>query len=340
MAWSASPRRPRRRAASGRRDRDRAAGRGRAGSGRCRDRARAGAQAARPCRAPGECRRAARDGPRASRRGRARERARLPGHRAPVKEDLRGIGERSAGRTSCCWRATQAGYRSLCRLVSRANLAGTKRVPRFSQALLAAAHRGPRRALGLPRRARSRRRLRVGDREGARAVAEPTPGRSAGATGPPAAGFFIELSHHLLPDDDWLVAESRGARRGARPAGRRHQRRPLRPPGGSRAPRRPDRDPPRPDARHAGRPPPARRRVVPEVRRGAARSCRRRCVPTATRGLGGGHRQLGRARAPRARSISASSNTASRASRSRPARRRSRYLSSSAGPAPAAATTR
>jgi DNA polymerase III alpha subunit len=29
------------------------------------------------------------------------------------------------------------GYRSLCRLVSRANLAGTKSMPRFSQALLA-----------------------------------------------------------------------------------------------------------------------------------------------------------------------------------------------------------
>ena len=26
--------------------------------------------------------------------------------------------------------------------------------------------------------------------------------------GPSTSGFFIELSHHLLPDDDWLVAES------------------------------------------------------------------------------------------------------------------------------------
>ena len=26
--------------------------------------------------------------------------------------------------------------------------------------------------------------------------------------GPGNAGFFLELSHHLLPDDDWLVAET------------------------------------------------------------------------------------------------------------------------------------
>jgi hypothetical protein len=72
------------------------------------------------------------------------------------------------------------------------------------------------------------RRLRVGDREGARAAAERyarlfgaggagaggaggTGGHSlaGGAGGSPAmAAFFLELQHHLLPDDDWLVSET------------------------------------------------------------------------------------------------------------------------------------
>ena len=63
------------------------------------------------------------------------------------------------------------GYRSLCRLVSRANLAGTKRVPRFSQALLAE-HAEGLVALSGCREGEIARRLRVGDRAGARAVAE------------------------------------------------------------------------------------------------------------------------------------------------------------------------
>ena len=65
------------------------------------------------------------------------ERARLPGHREPVKEDLRGIGERSRGPHLVLLARSQVGWRSLCRLVSKANMAGTKGVPRFSQALLA-----------------------------------------------------------------------------------------------------------------------------------------------------------------------------------------------------------
>ena len=72
------------------------------------------------------------------------------------------------------------------------------------------------------------RRLRAGDREGARAVAEGyarmfgVGRRAAVAAGRrtrsakghraavAAAGFVLELSHHLLPDDDWLVAETAG----------------------------------------------------------------------------------------------------------------------------------
>ena len=88
----------------------------------------------------------------------------------------------------------------------------------------------------------------------------------------PRRASFIELQHHLLPDDDWLVAESArlAAELGlpvvvtndvhyAHPEGRElHDVA--------------DRDPPRPLARHAGRPASARRRVVPEVRRRTARA--------------------------------------------------------------------
>ena len=143
------------------------------------------------------------------------DRARLPGHRRQVKEDLRGIGERQRGPHLVLLARNDAGYRSLCRLVSRANLDGTKRVPRFSQALLAEHAEGVI-ALSGGREGEIARRLRVGDRAGARAVAQRYATvfgtGSAGASGSPgaagsAATFCIELSHHLRPDDDWLVSE-------------------------------------------------------------------------------------------------------------------------------------
>ena len=56
-------------------------------------------------------------------------RTRLPGHRGVVKEDLRGIGERQRGPHLVLLARDVTGYRSLCRLISRANLAGTKAVP-------------------------------------------------------------------------------------------------------------------------------------------------------------------------------------------------------------------
>jgi len=52
------------------------------------------------------------------------------------------------------------------------------------------------------------RRLRAGDLAGARAVAERYATLFGRGDGPATSGFFIELSHHLLPDDDWIVAES------------------------------------------------------------------------------------------------------------------------------------
>ena len=64
------------------------------------------------------------------------DRARLPGHRAPVREDLRGVGDGQRGPHLVLLARDQAGYRSLSRLVSAANLAGTKGVPRFTHALL------------------------------------------------------------------------------------------------------------------------------------------------------------------------------------------------------------
>jgi len=128
------------------------------------------------------------------------ERARLPGHRDPVKEDHRGIGERQRGSHLVLLARDATGYRSLCRLISRANLAGTKAVPRFSHELLAEHVEGLV-ALSGCHEGEIARRLLVGDREGARAAATALAGRFPG-------GFYLELSHHLLPDDDWLVTET------------------------------------------------------------------------------------------------------------------------------------
>ena len=135
------------------------------------------------------------------------ERARLPGHRDPVKEDLRGIGERARGPHLVLLARSAVGWRSLSRLISRANLAGTKGVPRFRQALLDEHHEDLV-ALSGCRDGEIARRLRVGDRAGARAVAERYATLFGRGDDPASSGFFIELSHHLLPDDDWLVAES------------------------------------------------------------------------------------------------------------------------------------
>jgi DNA polymerase III alpha subunit len=134
-------------------------------------------------------------------------RARLPGHREPVKEDLRGIGERSRGPHLVLLARSQVGWRSLCRLVSRANMSGTKAVPRFSQALLAE-HTEGLVALSGCRDGEVARRLRAGDESGARAAAERLATLFGRGDGAATSGFFIELSHHLLADDDWLVSES------------------------------------------------------------------------------------------------------------------------------------
>ncbi len=144
------------------------------------------------------------------------DRARLPGHREVRKEDHRGVGEAQRGPHLVLLARDATGWRSLCRMISRANLAGTKAVPAFTQALLEE-HAEGLVALSGCRHGELARRLRAGDRAGARALAEryaalfgasSARGGSSAHGGAPGAGFVLELSHHLLPDDDWLVSES------------------------------------------------------------------------------------------------------------------------------------
>ena len=148
------------------------------------------------------------------------DRARLPGHRRVVKEDHRGIGEAERGPHLVLLARDATGWRSLCRLVSHANLAGSKAVPAFTHALLEANAEGLV-ALSGCRHGELARRLRAGDRDGARAAAEryarmfggPGSGGGAGGHGgsgdsAAGSGFALELSHHLLPDDDWLASET------------------------------------------------------------------------------------------------------------------------------------
>ena len=155
------------------------------------------------------------------------DRARMPGHRQVVREDHRGIGEAERGPHLVLLARNATGWRSLCRLVSRANLAGTKAVPAFTHALLET-HAEGLVALSGCRHGELARRLLAGDREGARAAAERYAllfggscgggdGGSRGDAGGGAtrsadsavgSGFVLELSHHLLPDDDWLASET------------------------------------------------------------------------------------------------------------------------------------
>ena len=94
----------------------------------------------------------------------------------------------------------QAGYASLCRLASAAHLAGTKGVPQFSHERLQQ-HREGLIVLTGCRHGELSRRLLAGDREGAASALA----RLAGIV--VEGSLYVELQHHLLPDDDWLVAE-------------------------------------------------------------------------------------------------------------------------------------
>ena len=96
------------------------------------------------------------------------------------------------------------GYAALSRLVSAGHLAGEKAFPVFEAARIEAAlddARGHLLGLSGCRNGEIPRRVLAGERAAARVAAE----RWARCF--PDGDFCVELSHHLLPDDDWLVAE-------------------------------------------------------------------------------------------------------------------------------------
>ncbi|MGQ0609337.1 MAG: DNA polymerase III subunit alpha [Chloroflexota bacterium] len=96
------------------------------------------------------------------------------------------------------------GYAALSRLASRGHLAGEKQFPVFERSLVEAAldeARGHLFGLSGCRNGEVPRRLLAGDRRSASVVARDWARHFADGD------FHIELSHHLGPDDDWLVAE-------------------------------------------------------------------------------------------------------------------------------------
>src|SRR5687767_14621454 len=99
------------------------------------------------------------------------------------------------------------GYTALSRLASRGHLAGEKQFPIFDRGLVETAldqARGHLFGLSGCRNGQVARLLLGGDREAARAAAEAWAGHFADGD------FHVELSHHLGPDDDWLVAQLAG----------------------------------------------------------------------------------------------------------------------------------
>ena len=96
------------------------------------------------------------------------------------------------------------GYTALSRLASRGHLAGEKQFPVFERSLVEAAledARGHLFGLSGCRNGQVSRLLLAGERSSALEVA----GAWAARFGD--GDFAVELSHHLQPDDDWLVAQ-------------------------------------------------------------------------------------------------------------------------------------
>ena len=94
------------------------------------------------------------------------------------------------------------GYTALSRLTSRGHLAGEKQYPVFERELVEAAlddARGHLFGLSGCRNGEVPRRLLAGDRDAALDAARRWAGHFADGD------FAVELSHHLQPDDDWLV---------------------------------------------------------------------------------------------------------------------------------------
>jgi len=96
------------------------------------------------------------------------------------------------------------GYTALSRLTSRGHLAGEKQYPVFARTLVAAAlDEGRGHLIGLSgcRNGEVPRRLLAGEQAAAHDAAR------YWARHFPEGDFAVELSHHLEPDDDWLVAQ-------------------------------------------------------------------------------------------------------------------------------------
>ncbi|MEO6058494.1 MAG: PHP domain-containing protein [Candidatus Limnocylindria bacterium] len=96
------------------------------------------------------------------------------------------------------------GYTALSRLASRGHLAGEKQFPVFERTLVTAAlDEGRGHLIGLSgcRNGEVPRHLLAGEPAAAREAAE------RWARHFPEGDFAVELSHHLEPDDDWLVAQ-------------------------------------------------------------------------------------------------------------------------------------
>jgi DNA polymerase III alpha subunit len=97
-----------------------------------------------------------------------------------------------------------AGYTALSRLASRGHLAGEKQFPIFARELVEEGiDEGRGHLIGLTgcRNGEVPRHLLAGQRDTAREAAQ------RWASHFPEGDFGVELSHHLEPDDDWLVAQ-------------------------------------------------------------------------------------------------------------------------------------
>ncbi len=97
-----------------------------------------------------------------------------------------------------------AGYTALSRLASRGHLAGEKQFPIFARELVEAGiDEGRGHLIGLSgcRNGEVPRHLLAGERDAANEAAK------RWASYFPEGDFGVELSHHLEPDDDWLVAQ-------------------------------------------------------------------------------------------------------------------------------------
>src|SRR5574338_428496 len=97
-----------------------------------------------------------------------------------------------------------AGYSTLAQLASRGHLAGEKQFPIFEQRLVEEAldaARGHLIGLSGCRNGEVPRRLLAGEPGEAQSAAE------RWASHFPEGDFAVELSHHLQPDDDWLIAQ-------------------------------------------------------------------------------------------------------------------------------------